>query len=131
MADPEQAAYIEMFASLRHDRFIRGDYQQNEIDTGNSGEHIFNESLVAGNIDEAEAETRGELQVSETQIDGNAPALFFFQAIRVDSGQRLNQSGLAVIDMSSRADDDVLHTCEVGAHSRGTAAQTSAVRLRL
>ena len=45
----------------------------------------------------------------ESDIDGDAAALFFFQPVRVDAGQGLHQRGLAVVDVPRRADDDVLH----------------------
>ena len=45
-------------------------------------------------------------KVSEAEIDGDAAALFFFQAIGVDAGERAHQRGLAVIDVPGRADDE-------------------------
>ena len=50
--------------------------------------------------------------MGEAQIDGDATALLFFQAVRVDASEGLYQRGLAVIDVSRRADDDRFHLRE-------------------
>ena len=47
--------------------------------------------------------------MGEPQVDGDAAALFFFQAVGVDAGERFDQGGLAVVDVAGGADDDVLH----------------------
>jgi hypothetical protein len=52
------------------------------------------------------------LQVRETDVDGDAAPFLFFQAIRVDARERFDESGLAVIDVPGRADDDILHAAE-------------------
>ena len=44
----------------------------------------------------------------EAEVDGDAAALFFFQTVGVDAGEGADQRGLAVIDVSGGADDDVL-----------------------
>jgi len=71
--------------------------------------HILDEALVSRHVHEAQPERGGQLQVGETDVDGDAPAFLFLQAVRVDAGQRLDEGGLAVIDVSGGADDDVLH----------------------
>ena len=47
--------------------------------------------------------------MSETEVDGNTPALFFFQAVRVNARQGPNQGSLAVVDVARGADDYILH----------------------
>ncbi len=49
------------------------------------------------------------MQMREAQIDGDAAALLFLQAVGVDAGERFDQRGLAVIDVAGGADNDVLH----------------------
>ena len=41
----------------------------------------------------------------ETDIDGDAAALLFFQAVGVNAGQRLDQRGLAMVDVPGGAND--------------------------
>ena len=83
--------------------------KSSEIDSAHAGEHVLDEALVAGHIDKSQAQGGCEFQVREAQIDGDAAALFLLQPVGVDARERLHQRGLAVIDVSRRADDDVLH----------------------
>ena len=106
-ADPQQAADIEMLARLRLDGFVGGDHEQHQIDAAHAGQHILDEALVAGHVDEAQAQVRGKLEMSEADIDGDAAALLFLQAVGVDAGQGFDERGLAVIDVAGRADDDI------------------------
>ena len=48
--------------------------------------------------------------MGKADVDGDAAALFFFQTVGVNAGQRLDQRGLSVIDMPSGADDDGFHS---------------------
>ena len=45
----------------------------------------------------------------EADVDGNAAALFLFQAVGVNAGQGLDQRGFAVIDVPRGTDNDRLH----------------------
>ena len=108
-ADAEQAADVEMLAGLRLDGFIGGDHEEQEIDSAHTGEHVLDEALVAGDIDKSQAQGGCEFEVREAQIDGDAAAFFLLQPVGVDARERLDERGLAVIDVSRRPDDDVLH----------------------
>ncbi len=46
-----------------------------------------------------------QLQMGESQLEGNAAALFLLQPVGVDSGERFDQGCLAVVDMPRSADD--------------------------
>ena len=105
----EQAADIEVLAGLRLDGFIGGDDEQHQVDAAHAGQHVLYEALVAGDIHESQKERRRQLEMRKPKIDGDAAALFFLQAVGVDACQSLHQRGLAVIDMSRGADNDVLH----------------------
>ncbi len=107
-ADAEQAANVEVLARLRLDAFIGGYYEQNEIDAACSGEHVADEALVAGNIYEADADF-AESEKCEADINGDAAALFFFEAIRMSAGERGDECGFAVVDVTGSADYDVFH----------------------
>ena len=48
--------------------------------------------------------------MGKADVDGDAAALLFFQAVGVNAGQRLYQRGLAMVDVSGGADDDGLHS---------------------
>jgi hypothetical protein len=51
----------------------------------------------------------GQFEMREAQIDGDAAALLFFQAVGINAGQGFDQRGLAVIDVAGGADDDGFH----------------------
>ncbi len=50
----EQAADVEVLASLRLDGFVGGNHQQHQVDAADAGQHVADEALVAGHIDEAD-----------------------------------------------------------------------------
>ena len=54
----QQAADIEMLARLRLDGFVGGDHEQHQVDAAHAGQHVLDEALVAGDIDEAEPQRR-------------------------------------------------------------------------
>jgi len=98
-----------VLAGLGLDGFVGRDDEQHQVDAADSGEHVLDETLVPGHVDETEAEGRGEVEVGEAQVDGDAAALLFFEAVGVDAGEGLDQGGLAVVDVAGGAHDDVLH----------------------
>ena len=99
-----------MFASLRLDRLVRSYYQQDKIDSTNSSQHVAHKSLMARNINKSQPQLlagRGDqFQMSEPQVNGDAPPLLFFQAVGVNPGQRLHQRGLAMVNVAGSANDD-------------------------
>ena len=50
-----------------------------------------------------------KLDMGKAQLDGNAPLFLLDKAVSVDTGQGLDEHGLAVVHMTGGADDDVLH----------------------
>jgi hypothetical protein len=68
-------------------------------------QHILDEAFMTGNVDEADAQVT-ELEICETEVDGDAASLLFRQPIRIATGQRPHQSALSMIDVTGRADDD-------------------------
>src|SRR5205085_8166761 len=53
--DCQQAADIEMLASLRLYGFVGGDHQQHNIDAAHTGEHVAHETFVPGNVNKSQA----------------------------------------------------------------------------
>src|SRR5712675_2140890 len=96
-----------MFAGLGLDGFVRGDYQEDQVDSGGAGQHIGDEALVSGDIDKAEPYA-GFFQEGETEVNGDAAALFLFEAVGMRSGQGFDQGGLSVVDVAGGADDYTL-----------------------
>jgi hypothetical protein len=61
---------------LRHYAFVRGNYQQDEIDAAGTSEHVFDEPLVTGDVDETYPNI-AQLKLGEADIYGYS-AFFFF-----------------------------------------------------
>ena len=98
-----------MLDGLGHDPLVRRHDEQHEVDAADARQHVADKFLVTGHVDDADIGAVRRLHVRETQFDRDAALLFFFQSVRVDAGQSLDQTGLAVIDVSGRADDNVSH----------------------
>ena len=68
-------------------------------------DHVVDEPLVAGHVDEAEHAAVRQRQVGVAELDRDAARLLLLQAVGVDAGERLHQRGLAVVDVACGADD--------------------------
>src|SRR5436309_9445039 len=103
-----------MLAGLRLDGFVGRHHQEYKIDSTDAGEHVAYKTLVAGDVNKTQpqlfAGRSGECQVGKSQVNGDASALFFFETVGVNSSQRLNQGGLAMINVAGGADDDRFHS---------------------
>ena len=82
--DTEQIDDGKMLAGLRHDAIVGRDDQQDEIDTAGTGQHVVDEFLVAGHVDEPKHSAVRRRQIGEAEVDGDAARLFFLEAIGVD-----------------------------------------------
>ena len=109
MLDVQKRTDIEVLASLGHHEFISRDDKHDHVDSAHAGQHVLNESFVARNVDEADGRIRIENKIGKSDIDCDSAVLLFLQAVGVDAGERLDERGLAVIDMSSRSYDNVRH----------------------
>ena len=102
-----------MLPRLRLDRLVGRDDQQHQIDAPHPSQHVAHKALVAGDVDESQmqrvAVPRPQIHVGKAQIDGDAAALLFLQAVGIDPGQRLDQRRFPVIDVASRAYNDRFH----------------------
>jgi hypothetical protein len=109
----QHAADVEVLAGLRLDAFVSSDDQQHQVDAADSCQHVADEALVAGDVDESNADGlacgAGQIEVRKSDIDRDAAPLLFFQSIGISAGQRPHQSTLSVVDVAGGANDDGLH----------------------
>src|SRR5712691_8927658 len=96
-----------MFAGLRLDGFVRGNDEQHEVYPARSRQHVAHEAFVSGDVNKTDSNTIF-FQECKPQVDGDPASLFFFEAVRVRSGQGFDQGGLAVVNVPGGSDDDVL-----------------------
>ena len=97
--DPEQAHDREVLARLRHGRLVRRHNQQHQVHPGRARQHVADEGLVARHVDHPEREIVAHREFGEPEVDGDAAPLLLGQAVRVHAGERLDESGLAVVDV--------------------------------
>ena len=109
-----------MLPRLRLDRLVGRDDQQHQIDAADSRQHVAHKALVAGDVHEAQVQRLAvrthQVEVRKAEVDRDAAPLLFLQPVGIDSGQRLHQGRLPVIDMARRAYDDRFH-CQFFANS--------------
>ncbi len=135
MAQAEQTEDLQVLAGLRHDGIIGRHDEQGQVDAGGAGEHVLDEALVAGHVHDAQA-VGGQVEDGEADVDGDAASFLLRQAVAVDARQRLDQRGLAVVDVAGRAEDQVAcHGCPLRqgmrphcTHSSGSLVPARAVR---
>ena len=109
MLDPQKRAYFHVFPSLRHDPFVRCDDHGHHIDACGSGHHIFDEFLMARDIDDPQVSATGQIQRCKSELNGNAPQLLLLEPIRVGAGYRLDEAGLTMIDMPGCPENNLFH----------------------
>ena len=102
---------------MRHHALVGRDDQHREIDAADTRQHVLHETLVTWNIDDLDREV-GLLEKGEPEIDRDTARLFLGQAIGVDSGERLHERRLAVVDVAGGADHDVPRSATVGGRHR-------------
>src|SRR5262245_45097705 len=79
-------------------------------------------------VDEADDLAARTRPVGKAEVDGDAARLFLLQSIGVNARQLADQRSLAVIDVTSRADDhDVASTALTGVSARRRARRPQAL----
>ena len=94
-----------MLARLRHHALIGGDHEQHQVDSAHPAQHVLDESLVAGHVDDPHRDARGRHERSEPEIDRDAALLLLGQSIGVDARQAAHHRRLAVVDVPRGAHD--------------------------
>ena len=102
---PQEVNDVEVLLGLRHDPVVRRHREQHEVDAVGAGEHVADEALVAGHVDDACLAAVGQRQVREPQVDGDAALLLLLEAVGVLAGEGLDEARLAVVDVAGGSDD--------------------------
>ncbi len=69
------------------------------------GEHVADEALVPGHVDEGHVGARGQGRPGVAEVDRHAAAALLGPPVGLDPGQRADQGGLAVVDVPGGRDD--------------------------
>ncbi len=107
--DPEQPQDREVLVRLRPRALGGVDHEQEEVDPGGAGDHRAHEALVAGHVDHRQPPPVGKLQRRVAELDRDPTLLLLGQAVGVLPGQRLDEPGLAVVDVTRGAEDERSH----------------------
>ena len=99
VADAEQLEDAQVLLALRLPTLGGGDDEQAGVDRAHPGQHVAEETNVAGHVDEADRLARREHGVGEAEVDRQPPPLLLLEPVRVRAGEGQHQRGLAVVDV--------------------------------
>ncbi len=97
-----------MLAGLRHHALVGRHDEQCPINPGRPGDHGVDQPLVPGDVHEVELEV-GLGQLREAEVDGDPPLALLREPVTVGAGEGLDERGLAVVDVTGGAEDDMAH----------------------
>src|SRR5207249_11811290 len=81
--------------------------------TRRSSDLVAHEPFVPLHVHYAGDDAVAERERGESQIDGDPAPFLLFPTVGVHAGQRLDQRGLAVVDVTGGADRSEEHTSEL------------------
>ena len=119
--DAQQGQNAQVLHGLGHEALVRRYHQHGKVDAAGTGQHVFDELLMAGHVHDARPGAVGEVQMGKAQLDGDAPLLLLHQPVGVDARQSLHQQRFAVVHMARSSDDHIFHS----AHSVTAAAMAA------
>src|SRR5216683_2371373 len=103
--DAKQMKDVEMLLALRHHAVVGCDREQHEVHPMRTGKHVADEPLMARDVDHARARPVPEREIREPEVDRNAALLLFLETVGILISERLDQRGLAMVDMTGGADN--------------------------
>ena len=95
-----------MLAGLGHHRVVGRDDQHRQVEPRRAGQHVADEPLVAGDVDQGQA-VGAQVERGEAQVDRDPALLLGRQTVGVDAGQGADQGRLAVVDVPGRSQHQV------------------------
>jgi len=127
---------LEVLARLRHHAVVRGDDEQHDVHARRGRDHVADELLVAGHVDDADFQTSLEHQLRVPDVDRQSARLLFRETIdvlgvAVTAGERAQQRRLAVIDVARGADRHGKHGARRGGVARHGRQDSRGARDRL
>ena len=129
MPDAQCVQGGQMFLGLRHPPFGGGNDEHHRGHRPHPGEHVRDEPLMARHVDESELPPV-DLGPRETEVDGQAAALFFGQPVGPHAGEPLHERRLAVVDVPCRGYDIHARTAPTSASSSSGATVRRSSRQR-
>ena len=109
--DPEGVHGGEVLGGLRHPAPVGRHDEHDRRDRAQTGQHVGDEALVAGDVDERELlrwpswHHGRERHPGVAEVDGHAPAAFLRPAVRFHPGEGADERGLAVVHVPGGRDN--------------------------
>ena len=134
--DSEELEDRQVLARLGHHALVGRHDEHHRVDAADAGEHVADEVLMAGHVDDADVRATRQREPREAEVDGHAALALLAKPVGVDAGERADERRLAVIDVAGRPDDAdrrVAGHCTPGvgpqvANSAGTTTKASTTR---
>src|SRR5207245_10372149 len=97
---------VQVLLRLGHHPVVGSHGEEHEVHAMCAGEHVADEPLVPGHVDDARAHAFRPVEVGEAEIDRDAALLLLLQTVGVLPGERADERRLAVVDVPRRPDDE-------------------------
>ena len=94
-----------MLLGLRLPALVGRDDEQDEPHRPDPGEHVADEPLVPGHVDEPDLAAARQRRPRVAEVDREPAPLLLGEPVGVDAGERDDQRRLAVVDVTRRRDD--------------------------
>src|SRR5271155_1994054 len=111
MCIAQQMNNVQMLFTLRHYAVIGRNREEHQVDTMGASQHVADKPFMPWHIDHACASAIRQTEPSEAEVNRDAAILLFLKAVSVLTGERLDQRGLAMVDMAGCADNRVDDSC--------------------
>ena len=89
-----------MLVRLRARALSGVDHEQEEVDPGCARDHVADEALVPGHVDQREPAAVGEVERRVAEVDRDPALALLGQPVGVLPGQRPDEPRLAVVDVA-------------------------------
>ena len=109
--DAQELTDGEVLARLGHHALVGRDDEEREIDAAHPRQHVLDEPLVARYVHDLDGEAVRLFEEGEAEVDRYASRLLLGQPVGIGAGQRLDERGLAMIDVPRGAYDHMLRCC--------------------
>jgi hypothetical protein len=102
--DAECGDGVAVVVGLGTPPLVGGHDEQDDRRRSQAGQHVRDEPLVTGDVDESHIGAGRQCRPGEAEVDGQAAASFLLPPVRFDAGQSPHQCGLAVVHVSGGGD---------------------------
>jgi hypothetical protein len=102
LLDTEDPQDVQVLDRLGHDAIVGGDDEQEGVDPSGPRDHVLDEALVTGHVDQAGPPSARKVELRVPRHDGDAPAMFLFQTVGIRARHVTDERGLAMVHMPCR-----------------------------